>query len=75
MGHTLGAAGITNALLATLCIKNNYLPPCIQTTEIDPRFTSNILINPMHTKVSKVMSNAFGFGGSNTSLLFSKAEA
>lgn len=75
MGHTLGAAGITNALLATLCIKKNYLPPCIQTTEVDPCFTSNILINPMHTKVSKVMSNAFGFGGSNTSLLFSKAEA
>jgi 3-oxoacyl-[acyl-carrier-protein] synthase-1 len=72
-GHTLGAAGAIEAVLSVLCIKNQMILPNLNfTTPIE-----DLSLVPQ-TKAEKaivnhVMSNSFGFGGSNTSLIFSKS--
>ncbi len=69
-GHTLGAAGITEAIIAAICIQRGLIPASLNTTQIDPTFTSRIVMNSSEQPVSCVMSNSFGFGGNNCSLIF-----
>lgn len=69
IGHTLGAAGIMNALIASLCLEEGFLPPSLQTRTIDPAFTARILLREESHAARIILSNAFGFGGSNASLL------
>jgi len=68
-GHTLGAAGITEAVISALCIQNNIRPGCLNTRQVDPAFTSRILLENERGPVRCVLSNSFGFGGSNASLV------
>ena len=71
-GHTLGAAGITEALICMLILENQFLPANLNLTTPDPTLSSNFL--PDNTKpeqpIKNVASNSFGFGGSNCSLIF-----
>jgi 3-oxoacyl-[acyl-carrier-protein] synthase-1 len=69
-GHTLGAAGIMEAGIALLCIEQGFMPQSMNTQVKDPALQTNILLQSRHTKVQRVLSNSFGFGGSNCSLLF-----
>lgn len=69
IGHTLGAAGIMNALITCLCLEEQFQPPSLQTRTIDPGFTGRILLGEERRAVRAILSNAFGFGGSNASLL------
>jgi len=69
-GHTLGAAGITEAVISALCIQNGIQPGCLNTRSIDPSFTSQVLLANQSGTVQRVLSNSFGFGGSNCSLIF-----
>jgi len=69
-GHALGAAGITEAVIAALCIQNGIRPGCLNTNSIDPGFTSKVLLTNQGGAVQRVLSNSFGFGGSNCSLIF-----
>jgi 3-oxoacyl-[acyl-carrier-protein] synthase-1 len=69
-GHTLGASGIVEAMIAALCIRNEFVPGCLGVTELDPNFRSRVLVRNTASRVRRVMSNAFGFGGINCSLLF-----
>ena len=69
-GHTLGAAAITEACISLLCISHGFLPRSLNTQEKDPSLRSNILLAARETPVRHVLSNSFGFGGSNCSLLF-----
>jgi 3-oxoacyl-[acyl-carrier-protein] synthase-1 len=69
-GHALGAAGITEAVISALCIQNGLMPGCLNTRTRDPSFTSRILLANQHGAVRRVLSNSFGFGGSNASLVF-----
>jgi 3-oxoacyl-[acyl-carrier-protein] synthase-1 len=73
-GHTLGASGILEAAIAVLAIRHGFLPGCLGVTEPDPSFRSRILLDNVSAPVRRVMSNAFGFGGINCSLLFGRAE-
>ena len=71
-GHTLGAAGITEALICMLILENQFLPANLNLTTPDPTLTSNFLSDntkPEHP-IKNVASNSFGFGGSNCSLIF-----
>jgi 3-oxoacyl-[acyl-carrier-protein] synthase I len=68
-GHTLGAAGIVEVGIALLCIEHGFMPPSLNTQQKDPAFQSNILLQARRAKVQRVLSNSFGFGGSNCSLL------
>jgi 3-oxoacyl-[acyl-carrier-protein] synthase I len=69
-GHTLGAAGIMEAAIAMLCIEHGFMPQSLNTREKDPQLQANILMQARHASVRRVLSNSFGFGGNNCSLLF-----
>jgi len=72
-GHTLGAAGMVEAMIAVLCIRHRFMPGCLGVTEIDPTFRARVLAENVSAPVRRVMSNSFGFGGINCSLLFGNA--
>lgn len=69
-GHTLGAAGITEAVISALCIQHGFMPGNLNTETLDPGLTGNLLLSSRNQNVKRVLSNSFGFGGSNASLIF-----
>jgi 3-oxoacyl-[acyl-carrier-protein] synthase-1 len=72
-GHTLGAAGIVEAIISLLAIRHGIIPANANTAEIDPTFRSRHLTTSVRTRLDRVMSNSFGFGGSNCSLVLGRA--
>jgi len=72
-GHTLGAAGIVEAAIGLLCIEHGFMPRSLNTREKDTALHANILSTSRAAAVRRVMSNSFGFGGSNCTLLFGAA--
>ena len=72
-GHTLGAAGITEAVIALLSIESHFIPGSPTTGTVDPELHSAVVIEGRDARVERVMSNNFGFGGSNCALLFGRA--
>jgi 3-oxoacyl-[acyl-carrier-protein] synthase-1 len=72
-GHTLGAAGVTEAIICALCLEHGLLPGTLNTRALDPAFRSRILLAAEERPVGRVMSNSFGFGGNNCSLVFGTA--
>jgi 3-oxoacyl-[acyl-carrier-protein] synthase-1 len=75
MGHTLGAAGIVEAVISLLAIERGLMPGTVNTSTIDEGFGPQIRLKPAHGEVRYALSNSFGFGGNNCSLVFGKAEA
>jgi 3-oxoacyl-[acyl-carrier-protein] synthase I len=71
-GHTLGAAGILEAAIAVLCLNNDFLPGCLGIHELDQTFHARILTQNVETPVRYIVSNSFGFGGINCSLLLGR---
>ena len=70
MGHTLGAAGVTGAAIAAVCLTQKFVPGTVNTTRIDPCLRSHVLLENREQPVRRVLSNSFGFGGNNCSLIF-----
>ncbi|MCH7536664.1 MAG: beta-ketoacyl-ACP synthase II [Proteobacteria bacterium] len=70
-GHLLGAAGVAEAIFCALAIKNQVIPPTINLDNQDPEcdldYTPNVARD---AKVKTAISNSFGFGGTNGSLIF-----
>jgi 3-oxoacyl-[acyl-carrier-protein] synthase II len=72
-GHLLGAAGSTEAIFTILAIRDGIMPPTINYEEPDPQCDLDYVPNVARRKPIKVaMSNAFGFGGTNATLIFKK---
>jgi len=72
-GHLLGAAGITEAIISILAIEDGFMPGSANTRSVDPALKSNYLLENKQTKVSRALTNSFGFGGSNCSLVLGAA--
>ena len=72
-GHTLGAAGGLEAVICALALQHGLLPGAINTRELDPAIPLNYLLANRTQAVARVMSNSFGFGGTNCSLIFGRA--
>jgi 3-oxoacyl-[acyl-carrier-protein] synthase-1 len=68
-GHLLGAAGITEAIVALLAIEHDWMPGSVNTQTLDPDMKSNYLLENLEARVTTVLTNSFGFGGSNCSLV------
>jgi 3-oxoacyl-[acyl-carrier-protein] synthase II len=74
-GHLLGAAGGVEAIASILAIRNNTVPPTINFEHPDPECDLNYTFNkPQERTVNIAISNAFGFGGHNTSVIFKRFE-
>ena len=74
-GHLLGAAGAVEAIASILAVTNDRIPPTINFANPDPECDLNYTFNkPQDRKVNIALSNAFGFGGHNTSVIFKKFE-
>ncbi|MDX1431836.1 MAG: beta-ketoacyl-[acyl-carrier-protein] synthase family protein [Gammaproteobacteria bacterium] len=68
-GHTLGAAGIIEALFAMLSVTEGFIPGTLNTSEPDARLSARIVLEGRDAEVRRALSNSFGFGGSNCSLV------
>jgi 3-oxoacyl-[acyl-carrier-protein] synthase II len=74
MGHALGAAGAIEAVFSILAMRHRFLPPNINYAESDPALTIEIVANEARAAHLRcVVSNSFGFGGTNASLVLEEA--
>lgn len=71
-GHLLGAAGITEAIIAMLAVRHGFVPGSVNTQRLDPAMTIDYRIENSEAKIERVLSNSFGFGGSNCSLVLGR---
>lgn len=69
-GHTLGAAGVVEAIIAMLCMGAGFAPGSPNTRNPDPALRSRYLRENEAGRLDRAMTNSFGFGGSNCSLVF-----
>ena len=72
-GHTLGAAGAMEAVICALALQNNLIPAGLNTRNLDPALHVDYVLENREQWVSRALSNSFGFGGTNCSLIFGKA--
>ena len=71
-GHTLGAAGALEAVICALGLGHGLLPGGLNTTAVDPDLELTYLTGNRAAPVTRVLSNSFGFGGSNCSLVLER---
>jgi 3-oxoacyl-[acyl-carrier-protein] synthase-1 len=74
-GHTLGAAGSLEAIITLLSLRTGLMPGILNTQELDAECGPQIRLENAQGDVRCALSNSFGFGGSNCSLLFGRDEA
>ncbi len=75
-GHSLGAAGVHESIYTLLMMNNNFLSESANIEELDEDATGmNILTSRIDEKINTAMSNSFGFGGTNASLVFRRYES
>ena len=73
MGHLTGAAGAVEACLSIMALTTGIVPPTINVDELDPAVTLDCVPHIARSQgCDAVMSNSFGFGGTNAVLVFSK---
>lgn len=75
VGHLLGAAGSVEALFTVLALHHNTLPPTVNLTDLEDGLECNYVPNVAQTvekEMEYALTNSFGFGGTNASLLFKK---
>jgi 3-oxoacyl-[acyl-carrier-protein] synthase II len=73
MGHLLGGAGAVESAICLLALKHQFLPANLNVNEIDPACQFDLVREPRAAKVDVALTNSFGFGGSNASLIFRNA--
>lgn len=72
MGHLIGAAGAVEAITCLMAIERGVLPPTMNYETPDPNCDLDYIPNAARkSKVRNCLSNSFGFGGQNISLIFS----
>lgn len=72
-GHSLGASGVQEIIFTLLMLNNNFIAPSINIEKIDPLARHmNIVTKKINQNVNVAMSNSFGFGGSNASIVLKK---
>ena len=68
-GHLLGAAGAVEAVVSLMCLREQWLPPELSFESPDPACSFQIVSRPEDAKVNAVLSNSFGFGGVNATVI------
>jgi 3-oxoacyl-[acyl-carrier-protein] synthase-1 len=73
-GHTLGAAGGLEAIISALALQQGFLPGGVNTRRVDPAIPIQYLTANREVAPRRVLSNSFGFGGTNCSLILGRAQ-
>ena len=73
-GHTLGAAGSLGAVICALGLQHGLLPAGLNTRQLDPTLDLDYVLDNREQPVARMLSNSFGFGGTNCSLIFARAD-
>ncbi len=75
-GHSLGAAGVQEAIYSLLMMKNNFIAASLNVDNLDPEAGDANVVTQRQDNVTlnRVMSNSFGFGGTNATLVFQRYE-
>ena len=75
-GHSLGAAGAHEAIYSLLMMNNGFICESAHITELDPVFADMPIVRKRidNVKIGTVLSNSFGFGGTNATLVFSRMD-
>lgn len=71
-GHLLGAAGIVESIVALLALEHAVVPGTLNTSDVDAECTNAVLLDNEERSIDIALSNSFGFGGSNCSLIFGR---
>jgi len=71
-GHTLGASGVLESIIAVDTLNTGLIPGTLNREVDDPEFRFQVLSNNVEKRVDFSMSNSFGFGGNNASLIFGR---
>jgi len=73
-GHSLGATGVQEAIYSLLMMKENFIGESAHITELDPEFDGVPIVRKRidNAKIDTVLSNSFGFGGTNATLVFQR---
>lgn len=72
-GHSLGAAGVQESIYTLLMMEHGFVAPSINITTRDPELPKiNVAEKMVETEINSAMSNSFGFGGTNGSVIFAK---
>ena len=74
-GHTLGAAGILEAVASLLAIEHGFVPGTLNSERLDPNCGPQVALANADADLRHALSNSFGFGGSNCTLAFARADA
>lgn len=72
-GHTLGAAGALEAVICALSLQHGLLPGSAHTRRVDPSLAFEYLCANRHRPIGRALSNSFGFGGTNCSIVLGRA--
>lgn len=72
-GHTLGAAGGLEAVICALALQHDFMPAGLNTEHVDANLGIDYLLANRAQSLTHVLSNSFGFGGTNCSLIFGRA--
>lgn len=75
-GHSLGAAGVHEAIYSLLMLQNNFIAGTVNLDNLDEEIADMPIVGPAsrQQQLNTVMSNSFGFGGTNASLVFERIE-
>ena len=73
-GHTLGAAGGVEAVICALALQHGLLPAGLNIRQFDPALDLDYVMENRDQPVARALSNSFGFGGTNCSLIFGRAD-
>ncbi|MBB3321466.1 beta-ketoacyl-ACP synthase I [Atlantibacter sp. RC6] len=75
-GHSLGAAGVQEAIYSLLMLEHGFIAPSINIENLDPQAEGlNVITETTERELTTVMSNSFGFGGTNATLVMRKYKA
>jgi len=72
IGHLLGGAGAVESVICLMALEGQWLPASLNVREPDPVCTFDLVREPRDARVARVLTNSFGFGGANATLIFEK---
>jgi 3-oxoacyl-[acyl-carrier-protein] synthase II len=72
IGHLLGGAGAVEAVICLMALEGQWLPPNLHVREMDPECGFDLVRERREADVRTTLTNSFGFGGANATLLFGR---